>query len=406
MRTLFHDGGSLAAHLAAQLATAKSSVTSVSDSDALGRDRDEWVDRLYQRLRADPPRSAGEPAVTDLGRQMRDVTSRGGITFGLSEWGNVQRETVNYRVTLPFEGDVSLLLYAPATGTPGVAADIDAHGVIQEFNYVLGSESPDLFEQELNQWRGYVEVGQTRVAEQVERFNASLPDEIGRIIDEHLAKIEASSAFAATLPFPIQRRADAPPKVAQPPVRAIRREIPRTGAVPREQPTLGRVFDEIIEVLGSAMRSLERHPGRFGEWDEESLRDALLLFLNAQFEGAAHGEAFNAKGHTDLLIRVENENLFIGECKIWGGAKAFDDAVDQLLGYTTWRDSRLALILFVKTKDVAQTLEKARAVLEKRPEFEHWLVGSERTKAKIRWVDDRARTAAVALIVCHLHSRA
>jgi hypothetical protein len=166
------------------------------------------------------------------------------------------------------------------------------------------------------------------------------------------------------------------------------------------------VFDEIIEVLGSAMRSLERHPGRFGEWDEESLRDALLLFLNAQFEGAAHGEAFNAKGHTDLLIRVENENLFIGECKIWGGAKAFDDAVDQLLGYTTWRDSRLALILFVKTKDVAQTVEKARAVLEKRPEFEHWLVGSERTKAKIRWVDDRARTAAVALIVCHLHSRA
>src|SRR5215210_2991115 len=117
MHNLFQDGGSLAQHLAAQLTTARSSITSVSDSEALGRNRDEWVDRLYQRLRVDPPRSAGEPVVDDVGRRKRDVTGRGGITYSMSEWGNVQRETVNYRVTLPFEGDVSLLLYAPASGT-------------------------------------------------------------------------------------------------------------------------------------------------------------------------------------------------------------------------------------------------------------------------------------------------
>jgi hypothetical protein len=402
---LFSEG-SLRMHLASQLDTATSSVQSVKDSDALGRDREEWIDSLYQQLHLTPPRMREEsqPVIEDLGRQVRDVTARGGITYTLSEMGQVQRETLNYSVTLPFDGDTSLLRYAPDAGAAYVAAFVDRHGVRMEFNYVLGSESPDLFERELREWRGLVESGAAKVAEQVERFNASLPDQVGGIVDKQLAKIEASSAFTAALPFPVQRRDDAPPKVSQPPVQAIRRDVPRSGTVPADQPTLGRVYDEIIAVLGSAMRSLERHPGKFGEWDEESLRDVLLLFLNAQFEGAAHGEAFNAKGHTDLLIRVEGENLFIGECKIWHGPSEFDKAIDQLLGYTTWRDSRLALILFVKTKDVAQTAGRARATLEARPEFEHWLVGSDRARAKIRWVDDRARTATVALLVSHLHT--
>jgi hypothetical protein len=118
MRTLFRDKGSLAHHLAGQLANAKSAVESISDSEAVARDRDEWIDQLFQRLRVEPPRRAGEQTVEDLGRKVRDVTNRGGVTYSMSEWGNVQRETVNYRVTLPFEGDVSLLLYAPDAGTP------------------------------------------------------------------------------------------------------------------------------------------------------------------------------------------------------------------------------------------------------------------------------------------------
>jgi len=77
--------------------------------------------------------------------------------------------------------------------------------------------------------------------------------------------------------------------------------------------------------------------------------------------------------------------------------------VDQLLSYSTWRDSRLALIVFVKNGDVAQIADEAQSVIENRPEFEHWLVGARGQKARIRWTDDRARTATLALAVCHLH---
>ena len=38
--------------------------------------------------------------------------------------------------------------------------------------------------------------------------------------------------------------------------------------------------------------------------------------------------------------------------KIWSGAKAAQCAIDQLLGYLTWRDDRNALVIF--NKDVSR----------------------------------------------------
>ncbi len=121
------------------------------------------------------------------------------------------------------------------------------------------------------------------------------------------------------------KRDDAPQRVTPPTITTIRSEVPRTAALPQDQPALGRYFDEILGVLESAIRALERTPGRYHEWDEESLRDALLIPLNSQFQGAGQAEAFNAGGKADLLIRAGDQNLFIGECKIWDGPSRFND---------------------------------------------------------------------------------
>ena len=51
--------------------------------------------------------------------------------------------------------------------------------------------------------------------------------------------------------------------------------------------------------------------------------------------------AFNNLGHTDIIVREDNANLFIAECKIWHGQKQFTDAIDQLFGYVTWRDTEV-----------------------------------------------------------------
>jgi hypothetical protein len=61
-------------------------------------------------------------------------------------------------------------------------------------------------------------------------------------------------------------------------------------------------------------------------------------------------ETFNAAGKTDILIRVEDRNIFVAECKFWKGEKHFIPTIDQLLSYTSWRDTKTAIILFNRQK--------------------------------------------------------
>jgi hypothetical protein len=108
------------------------------------------------------------------------------------------------------------------------------------------------------------------------------------------------------------------------------------------------------------MRSLslvvERNPASFATLDEESIRDHILLQLNGHYE--ATGETFNSSGKTDILIRVEERNIFIGECKFWHGPKHCEEAIDQLLGYLTWRDCKTALIIFNRQKSPSAVAQK------------------------------------------------
>ena len=62
------------------------------------------------------------------------------------------------------------------------------------------------------------------------------------------------------------------------------------------------------------------------------------------------GETFRKKGKSDIHIMFENKAAFIGECKIWHGIKNFKEAVEQLFSYSTWRDTKTAIIVFKWTK--------------------------------------------------------
>jgi hypothetical protein len=113
---------------------------------------------------------------------------------------------------------------------------------------------------------------------------------------------------------------------------------------------------------------IERNPASFASLDEESIRDHFLLQLNGHYEGGVTGETFNASGKTDILIREDNKNVFIAECKFWRGQKVFGEAINQLLGYLTWRDSKCALMVFNRTKDSSSVRAKMHEVMEALPE--------------------------------------
>jgi hypothetical protein len=100
---------------------------------------------------------------------------------------------------------------------------------------------------------------------------------------------------------------------------------------------------------------------------EEDIRQHFLVQLNGQYEGQATGETFNYQGKTDILIRSEGRNIFIAECKFWHGEKAFLDTVDQLLSYLSWRDSKAAIVVFNKNKNMTSVLSTIRDAIEKHP---------------------------------------
>ena len=79
------------------------------------------------------------------------------------------------------------------------------------------------------------------------------------------------------------------------------------------------------------------------------------MVLSPHFQSVT-GETFNKIGKTDILIRYKNANVFVAECKFWKGIKAFYETIDQILSYLTWRDSKTAILCFVKNKEINPVL--------------------------------------------------
>jgi hypothetical protein len=143
-------------------------------------------------------------------------------------------------------------------------------------------------------------------------------------------------------------------------------------------------YFSILDSIAGIGRHIERSPDPFKNMKEEDLRHFILASLNANYKGKATGETFNKSGKTDILVRVNDENIFIGECKFWWGQKSFLNAIDQLFGYTTSKDTRLALIIFNKKKNIKKILQKIDQIIEKQKNFKRKI--EESTKSKLLYV--------------------
>lgn len=114
---------------------------------------------------------------------------------------------------------------------------------------------------------------------------------------------------------------------------------------------------------------MERHPKTFSKLSEPEIRDFFLVILNSHFKGTATGETFNNQGKTDVLIRQNNENVFIAECKFWDGQKKLNETVNQLMRYVTWRDSKTAIFLFNKNRNFSTILNNVNSTIYKHPNY-------------------------------------
>jgi len=203
--------------------------------------------------------------------------------------------------------------------------------------------------------------------------NAVLQTQIPIRVAQRREKLLADRHLQAGLGIPVRQRPDASAFTV--PVHRRKLDTPARPrpdvAGPYEpQPVLGQAqYEDALAVLRNARNALERSPSITATFGEEKIRDLLLVFLNAQFVGAAAGEVFNAAGKTDILIRARDRNVFIAECQIWDGPKKFREAIDQLLKYLTWRDTKAALVLFIRAGAPFQIIAKAIAEIENHPSW-------------------------------------
>lgn len=203
-------------------------------------------------------------------------------------------------------------------------------------------------------------------------FNSALRNEIEAAIERRRQKVLGDRQVEAFLDVPIQKRPDAAPTIATGPRRRPRATTTQGTTSPFvPEPALDeKTFGEILEVIRNTTTMMERLPETTRDMGEESLRDHLLIGLNSQF-GPATGESFSGKGKTDIYIPVDSRagTVFIAECKIWRGQAGIRKAVDQLLGYLTWRDTKAALIVFQRDGSPDAVNEKLLAAIRDHPAY-------------------------------------
>jgi hypothetical protein len=164
-------------------------------------------------------------------------------------------------------------------------------------------------------------------------------------------------------------------------------------------------FDNIIKQIYNYGRNLEKYKNLYSKFDEEGFREFFLPHLNSISRNhTATGETFNKIGKTDILIQdKEGLNVFIGECKLWKGSGEIDKAIDQLLErYVTWRDEKVALIIFNKDmQNFTELIKRAIQAVKDHTLFKEYRGAREDTSFTFTFKhpEDEERLITLELIV-------
>ena len=303
-------------------------------------------------------------------------------------FGNAHVLTVR-RFIVPVQGDLDVFTYRPSrsflTPTTGTVRELHTGAeLIVAVATVNSTQDAKAVDAALNAALSKVEQQLEWVIADLQSFHPRLT-QVADQIATRKAEISHSRAVDADLRYPIRRRADAPTYA----VPIQRKPLPsrsatESTATPPPEPTLSQAaYEDALNVLKNGRNALERSPSMTAKLSEELIRDLLLLLLNAQFEGGAVGEVFNGAGKTDILIRERDRNVFIAECKIWRGPKTIADALDQLLSYLVWRDTKAALLLFIRGGTPSDVTTRALAAIESYPNY----------KSTVRRFDEDAERA-------------
>ena len=260
---------------------------------------------------------------------------------------------------VPFSGDPELWRYTPSRHFRR-SIEVEVRSERIEFSVVNWRDNADEIRREKDKTLNFVRSMVANVAQEVEEYNANLERSARAAFLARKTELLKVADMQAAIGVPVRKAEGAVPTFSVPVVKKkqiiVKPTAPSAAFAP--EPTLDlTVYEAVLRMLRDFGREMERHPSIYLGKDEETLRDHFLMVLSPNFQSVT-GEAFNKSGKTDILIRHEGQNVFVAECKFWSGMKNFFKTIDQTFSYLTWRDSKAAILCFVKNKEFGSVLKQ------------------------------------------------
>lgn len=369
---------------------------------------DELAEEIAAQFRLEVPRLNEEGKHT-LGAKAVKVDVSGNFLYGLGDGRSVLADGTEIVVVVPFSGDSSLFKYRASTYSSVVPQGrIEGSNVI--LRYVLAPHEASALRERVNRDIEDLRKHLAWVDNDVQGFLASLPASVRGALERRRERLIKSKALLEELGLPVRREEDnawsfAPPDIRKRSSPAAAQATAYPSALPPNEPVLPLdIFDHILEIIERFAMAIERSPGPFQRAGEEELRDMLLVQLNGHYEGRATGETFNARGKTDIYVPVKEKHVFIAECKFWKGAKAYLATIDQLLGYTTWRESKAAIVIFNRNRDHSAVLAEIEGTTRNHASFKRFF--GRKTETQLRFAlthpEDDKRELLLAIVALNL----
>jgi hypothetical protein len=348
----------------------KEAVERINSQALLSRGQDDLCDEIEREFRIEVPLLNEDRVEIDQREAQIDVSQdEMRMIFDRSEPFFTKGTEVSFFV--PYSGDHNLFKFRPNAFTlnPPCAEVKDTELVLRYTRLNHDAEALKReFQNDLTSIRNHLQTQRN----QVKQFNETLRSRIQAFVAERRNHLLKSQGMAAALAYPIRRRADAAATYSESSVRRkppIARS-PNPSKPFKPEPALDLAeYEHILGVISNMVHVIERSPGAFKGMKEEDLRQHFLVQLNGQYEGQATGETFNFEGKTDILIRAEGRNIFIAECKFWRGPESLRETIDQLLGYASWRDTKTAIMIFNRDRQLSTVLPKIVEVFKAHPNF-------------------------------------
>jgi hypothetical protein len=260
-------------------------------------------------------------------------------------------------VSIPYTGTRELWNLKPSTWQSvfpkGIVSNQNKDGIghLDIFITQPSAASEESFKNRLERELSSIRFFLKSQKQDIEEFNANLPSKVQEFVERRKDKLTHHKKIIEFLDIPLKQREDAPDVKNIPIKRKLVRPLPPIPDKPQEHGIRPEDYEHILSVIRYVGRTFETTPSTYSIHPEEELRDIILANLNGHYKGDAGGETFRRKGKTDINIDFEGRAAFVAECKVWHGDKKLMEALDQLIGYLTWRDCKASIIIF--NRDIA-----------------------------------------------------